>query len=262
MRKNILISVCTSILIFSCTNENTENRIAIPVDSAKTNTNPPVISSPPIIRDTISPHSITQSELPEGITFKGDLHQAYSWYDKNGRNILVLSTTSLNVKAKEFDTEENTKELIGKLYVIKSGVPELIWNLYEVQKKCVFDLTLDLVTTPDICDADNNGIDEVYILYKTSCRSDAYPSNMKLIAHEGKQKFALRGLMVFRFTDFPDTLFTNERELDLSKIPEEELKNTPMREYGCFENTNDFKNANDSILLHAKTYWRNNIMEN
>jgi hypothetical protein len=262
MERTLSILLFFNFLLFSCTRENNENAATSKTDTAKTNNTfaDPAI---PVIQDTISPHSITQSEIPPGVSFNGDLYNTYSWYDKNGRNILVLSTRSYSVTDKEFGGEEKTKELMAKLFVKRPGsTPELLWNLYDVQKKCLFDLTLDLVTSPDICDSDNNGVKEVYILYKTSCRSDAYPSDMKLIGHEGKQKFALRGLMVFRFNDFPDSLFTDDRELDLSKIPEAELKNTAMRNYGCYENANNLKNVNSAIMEHAKIYWRNNIMEN
>jgi hypothetical protein len=44
-----------------------------------------------------------------------------------------------------------------------------------------------------ITDLDGNGIAESTFLYKLGCRSDVSPDRLKLIMHEGKAKYALRG---------------------------------------------------------------------
>lgn len=262
----VIIAFCITGLLCSCSEDPKESIVTSGTDSIKQNTistgandnlQP---SAPP---DTISPRSITAGEIPAGISYKGDLEDVYTWYDKNGRNYLLLSIRTRTSEIKAFMEIETTKELFADLYVVKPGTkPQRLWKLYDSRDRCIFSLSLDFLARPDVCDVDSNGINEVYIAYKTSCRSDAYPSDMKVIVHEGKQKFALRGLMIFRTNDFPDSLFTPDREIDLSKIPEEELKNTLMRDFGCFENANDFVNATPAILEHAKTYWRDNSSEN
>ncbi len=47
--------------------------------------------------------------------------------------------------------------------------------------------------SPTITDLDDNGIAESTFLYKLRCRSDVSPVQLKLIMHQGKEKYALRG---------------------------------------------------------------------
>src|ERR1700740_1202564 len=129
----IIFSFSLTCLFFSCA-ENSKETSAVSTDSTKQNTSSVMANRGPqpyTPLDTISPHSITEDKFPSGISYKGDLESACTWYDKNGRNYLILSTKSFSVMDKEFGGEEHTKELMGKLMVIKPGkAPELLWNLY------------------------------------------------------------------------------------------------------------------------------------
>lgn len=213
-------------------------------------------------KDSTIPVSITQNEIPSTISFKGNsFYAAYKWYDKTGNNILVLSTSSLSTNNKEIGETENTMELFARLINLKDpDKPTIVWDMYDAEKKCIFDITCEFVDH-NVTDLDNDSLKEVMIMYKLCCRSDVSPATMKLIMREGKTKYALRGKMVFIIPDIPDSLFADTREIDLTKIPKEELEKTMLRDWGCYDNANDFKNA-PLFLDYAKQFWRDHSVEN
>lgn len=212
-------------------------------------------------KDPSVPVLISQSELPSYISFKGSFYSAYKWVDKTGQNLLVLSTSSLSTDNKDIGETENTIELFARLINLKDpNKPAIVWDMYDAEKKCVFDITCEFVDH-NVTDLDNDSVKEIMIMYKLCCRSDVSPATMKLIMHEGKTKYALRGKMVFIIPDIPDTLFGETREIDLTKISKEELEKTMFRDWGCYENANDFKNA-PVFLDYAKQFWRDHSVEN
>ena len=44
-----------------------------------------------------------------------------------------------------------------------------------------------------VTDLNNDGFGEVWLMYKTACRSDVSSSDMKIIMYQKQQKFAMRG---------------------------------------------------------------------
>lgn len=213
-------------------------------------------------KDSTIPVSITQNEIPANISFKGtSFYTAYKWYDKTGNNIMVLSTSSVSANNKEIGETENTIELFARLINLKDpNKPAIVWDMYDAEKKCIFDITCEFVDY-NVTDLDNDSVKEVMIMYKLCCRSDVSPATMKLIMREGKTKYALRGKMVFIIPDIPDSLFADTREIDLTKISKEEMEKTMFRDWGCYENANDFKNA-PVFLDYAKQFWRDHSVEN
>ena len=68
------------------------------------------------------------------------------------------------------------------------------WTLTDFERDCRFDLYAGFL--PDgltITDLDGDGLAESTLLYTLSCRSDVSPARLKLILHEGKAKYAIRG---------------------------------------------------------------------
>jgi hypothetical protein len=64
-------------------------------------------------------------------------------------------------------------------------------------KECEFDLILEYIKNSlSISDINNNGIAESVFLYKMACISDVSPMGYKLLMHEGKEKYAIRGTML------------------------------------------------------------------
>jgi len=60
---------------------------------------------------------------------------------------------------------------------------------------------------------DGNGIAESTFLYKLGCRSDVSPNRLKLIMHEGKAKYALRGETMVPTTD-PEKKLGGQKAID------------------------------------------------
>lgn len=248
-------------LIFAfsfCSDPKTADESEKQKDTLAVNTNS--VSSVPV-KDSTIPVSITQGDIPSYISFKGNFYSGYKWMDKTGQNLLILSTNSLTTDNKEIGEQENTMELFARLYNLSGPKPSVVWDLYDAEKKCIFDITCEFINC-NVSDLDNDSLKEVLVMYKLSCRSDVSPATMKLIMREGKTKYALRGKMVFIIPDIPDTLFAETREIDLSKISKEELANKMFRDWGCYENANDFKNAPPAFLEYAKQFWRDHSIEN
>ncbi len=253
-----------SLLLFilsSCSNSKSSEAVENKKDSTFINNSPAIKDKSS--KDSLTPVSLMQNELPENISFKGtSFYGAYKWYDKNGWNLLVLSTKTTSAKNKEIDEVENSAELFARQYNLKDPAkPVVTWDMYDAELKCIFDITCAFINT-EITDLDSNGTKETFIAYKTSCRSDVSPAIMKVIMHEGKKKYALRGKMIFIIPDVPDTLFPATREIDLSKISKTEIEKTMFRDWGCYENANDFKTAPPVFLNFAKQFWRDNSFEN
>lgn len=256
-----LLSILLLFILSFCSNSKSSEAIEKREDSAVTNNSPSMKDKSS--KDSLTPVSLLQNDLPANISFKGtSFNSAYKWFDKNGWNLLVLSTSTTSAKNKEIDEVENSAELFARLYNLKDPAkPVVAWDMYDAELKCIFDITCAFIDT-EITDQDSNGIKETFIAYKTSCRSDVSPAIMKVIMHEGKKKYALRGKMVFIIPDVPDTLFPKTREIDLSKISKEDIEKTMYRDWGCYENANDFKTAPRVFLDFAKQFWRDNSFEN
>lgn len=85
-------------------------------------------------------------------------------------------------------------ELHSYHYVKAKEHYTLLWKMSDFVKICALDL--DAAFLPNsltITDLDNNGVAESTFLYKLGCRSDVSPVRLKLLMHEGKKKYALRG---------------------------------------------------------------------
>jgi hypothetical protein len=139
--------------------------------------------------------------LPAEIRYKGEVVAGARWLDKNGENLLLLCKTGpvskpLPRSSKYYGFEEwgVTAELHGYHYVKAKEKFALLWKVFDSAKLCPFDLVATfLPNSLTITDLDGNGIAESTFLYKLGCRSDVSPVQLKLIMHEGKAKYALRG---------------------------------------------------------------------
>jgi hypothetical protein len=241
---------------YSCTSEikKADQTTSVKADTATYVPDKATISAAK--QDTTVPYSIsTMGLVDQGIKYKGNPIEAWKWYDKNGQNILLISMSKRIVKDM---ADESSAELFACHYLIKEK-PELLWDMYDAQWNCPFDLTAEFVGSPEITDLDNNGIMESFITYRLACRSDVSPAKMKIIVHQGKQKYGLRGYSILKVNDFPDSLFSEDRELDLSKVPAN--NGDLMQTWGRYENTDDFKNTPKAFLEYARELWSRNFVE-
>lgn len=144
--------------------------------------------------------------LPAEIRYKGKVVAGARWLDKNGENLLLLCETGSFKSPVPPHSKENpykewgrAAELHGYHYVKAREKFTPLWQLSDSVKICPFDLEAAfLPNSLTITDLDGNGIAESTFLYKIGCRSDVSPVHLKLIMHEGKEKYALRGETLVR----------------------------------------------------------------
>ena len=141
-----------------------------------------------------------KNDVPSEIIYSGKIITGKRWTDKNGENIIILTKTEpKRVKAKQPDFEDYVweSEIFAYQFVKTNDTFTQLWKINDFIKDCPFDLTLDFIPNSlSVTDLDKNGIAESTVLYKMACRSDVSPSDMKLIMHEGDNKYALRGTML------------------------------------------------------------------
>ena len=134
------------------------------------------------------------STIPSSLKeYKGKPVMGASWEDGNGENVIVITETEVTEKPGGIGTQLS-KELYGYHYIMNGDEAEELWKIQDFVKECEFDLTLEyLPESLTITDLNDNGIAESTFLYRLTCKSDVSPDDMKLMMHEGKNKYALRG---------------------------------------------------------------------
>ncbi len=141
-----------------------------------------------------------KKDIPSDIKYKGKVTGGARWKDSNGENLLIVTETEIqNGKDKE-GSDVSSKELFGYSYVINSSGSSLLWQINDFVKDCEFDLSLNYnLNSLTITDLNENGIGESTFFYRMSCKSDVSPDDLKLIMHEGKDKYALRGTTEIKY---------------------------------------------------------------
>lgn len=95
---------------------------------------------------------------------------------------------------KKSENEGRDAELFAYHYIISKKLTTQNWKIYDYIKDCPVDIEANFIkNTLKITDLNNDGIGEIWIMYKTVCHGDVSPSDMKIIMYQGKQKFAMRG---------------------------------------------------------------------
>jgi hypothetical protein len=131
-------------------------------------------------------------KLPGGIKYDGKVVTSAKWSDKNGENYIFVTETA----EKTQKGEERMKELFGYHFTVNSGEAKQIWKINDFIKDCPLDITLEYMPKSlSVTDLDKNGIAETTFLYRMSCRGDVSEDDMKLMMHEGDNKYAIRGSM-------------------------------------------------------------------
>jgi hypothetical protein len=146
--------------------------------------------------------SINPIYLPKDITYKGEILNTIKWIDNAGENVLILTETGgfHNDSSKYPDSSD--AEIYAYHYLIKEKKSILTWDLYDYVKDCEFDIYAAYVKkTLQITDLDNNGIGEVWLVYKMTCSADVSPSTMKIILFEGDKKHVMSGTSKVQFPD-------------------------------------------------------------
>lgn len=138
------------------------------------------------------------TSLTADLEFSGEVVDGAHWRDAMGENVLVMSQSgSIPSTSGDCLTDDGCEdaEVYAYHYIRDDeGNNTLLWKIIDYERDCPFDLYAGFI--PDslsITDLDSDGVAESTFLYKLVCRSDVSPAGLKLIMHEGQQKYAIRG---------------------------------------------------------------------
>ncbi len=189
----------------------------------------------------------------EEFEFKGSVESSYSWQDENGQNILINSIARTEVDGLPAAN-------LYSYHYIKNGAGEveLLRLVQDYEDVCDFDITMEFLGEPSITDLNNDNYAEVAIAYRKMCRSDVSECEMKVIMHDQKDKFGLRG---FQYIVFPDAEVETDYEYDLSKVNSSDDTPEWLDFRGRYKNAADFTSADPSYLETADSIWRANVFE-
>ncbi|MBL0737748.1 hypothetical protein JI750_12655 [Flavobacterium sp. GN10] len=185
MKKLIPILLLFNAFLVSCKQEANQ----VKIDSKSETAIEPKVQ-------TLQIEPIDSTQFPKLLKYEGFVKNAVRWKDKLGDNIVITTETGNYRNEKfqhEFD-EGGDAELFGYHFLVKNGQPVQTWKVYDYIQDCPVDIVASFVKDSfEITDLDNNGIAEIWLMYKTICHGDVSPCEMKIIMYEGKQKFAMRG---------------------------------------------------------------------
>lgn len=179
---------------------------------------------------------LSKSEIPKNIKVNGNFQSAITWKEKNGE-FLVILTESGNIEVPK--SEEGLMKAEIHAYCFQKNQQSYAqkWMVYDFEEPCPFDLDVKfLKNTLQITDLDQNGIAEIWLTYKLTCRSDVSPAQMKIIMYEGQKKYAMRGKTKVKLSEF-ETLG------------------------GEFKFDNAFVNGQSIFRTFAKNIWSKNVNE-
>jgi hypothetical protein len=131
------------------------------------------------------------SQLPKGITYKGEFKDGIRYFDKSGEHIVIITETG-EYRRNEYG---NDAELFAYNFAVnEDNTIKQIWKVYDFYQECPVDIAANFVeNTFQITDLNNDGIAEIWLVYIIGCKGDVSPWDMKIIMYEGNQKFAMRG---------------------------------------------------------------------
>ena len=257
-----LIPVLLAGALFSCTANTEKNDDKTPEkDAAKSQDTEMVKEDTYTVDLTMKP--IDKKDLMKSISYQGEFVSAHSFQDKLGMNIIVLSANPETIeKVQEYDDRETH---YGKVhayqYTVANDKATLLWDMHDEERQCDFDLSIGFIfETPSVTDLDENDLAEVAVVYGKACRSDMSPAAMKLIMHQGEEKYALRGIMQDVLPDHNDTISLDDLDYSAKEQNKDAENYDYMDSFGRYQNANDFKKLDKRILDHAKQLWQSASM--
>ena len=138
-------------------------------------------------------NKIDVNKIPKEIKYNGKIKSAITWNDKLGKNfVLTCETGEFETKNSENDGRDS--EIYAYHFILSKNIIKQNWKIYDYIKDCPVDIEASfLKNTLNITDLNNDGIGEIWIMYKIVCHGDVSPCEMKIIMYQGKQKLAMRG---------------------------------------------------------------------
>lgn len=136
------------------------------------------------------------NNIPSFIKVKGKVMNGVTWNDTYGEHFVVTTETDIYINP-DYSHEENEgadAELFAYHYIKQEGSIKRVWRVYDFIKDCPVEIEASFVkNTLHITDLDNDGIAEIWLMYRKVCHGDVSPLEMKIIMYEGTKKYAMRG---------------------------------------------------------------------
>lgn len=145
------------------------------------------------VEQDINFEKVTFREIPKFIKYDGKLKNVISWKDTNGKHYIITSETGIYTPKNSEDDGSNA-EIFAYHYILKNNTHKKVWKVYDFIKECPVEIEAKFrKNTLHVTDLDNDGIKEVWLMYRKVCHGDVSPLEMKIIMYEGVQKYAMRG---------------------------------------------------------------------
>lgn len=175
------------------------------------------------------------NKIPKFIKYSGKLKNVISWLDSMGEHYIITSETGIYTPENSQDDGSNA-EIFAYHYVVKNTKYERVWKVYDFIKECPVEIEAKFrKNTLHITDLNNNGVKEIWLMYRKVCHGDISPLEMKIIMYEGTQKYAMRGH-------------------NKVKISENEYSG------GDYKYDEKFINAPDSFRQFSQKMWNENVV--
>jgi hypothetical protein len=232
--KLVVIGSVVCLLSIGCSGENkTESKTEPkPQTEVKKDPKEPIIEE----KDTVVLEKTDAAFVKRNLKFKGKPVDFIKWKDVDGIHYVVTSETELIEKEDEYGEMSFNKDLTAYHYLETNGQYKEVWKISDNIRACPVDVTLNFIKkTLQVTDLNQNGIAEVWTMYRSACRGDVSPCTLYIIMYEGKQKYLMEG---------------NAR----SKLPE-----SPP-EGGNIYRKVGFKKG-DAFIDFANTMWKRNVDE-
>jgi hypothetical protein len=138
--------------------------------------------------------NLDTTNLPNGIKFLGNIKTAVRWTDKLGDNIVITTETGETINKTAPSDDFRDAALYAYHFIVGKDSTNLTWKVYDFIKECPLDMEANFIkNTFQVTDLNNDGVAEVWLMYKTVCHGDVSPCDMKIIMYQGQQKYAVRG---------------------------------------------------------------------
>lgn len=136
---------------------------------------------------------LKKTEIAKDMKYKGEFKDAVQYADNEGTHTVI--TTEAMTASPADDNESVYTGYLHAFSFLKTGNTVVqSWQMSDMAGPCGADQDTKFRSgSLDVTDLDQNGICEVWLIYRVSCRDYQSPSPMKVIMHEGIKKFAMRG---------------------------------------------------------------------
>ena len=145
----------------------------------------------------ITAFTFLEQPLPAEIKFEGKQKEVRKWEDAECKHLLLLTETGVHINKKlQHENEGEDAELYAYhyLYDATSKKYRQVWRIYDYINDCNLDINVGFVPkATTYTDLNNNGIPEIWVVYRLQCTGDVSPPDMKIIMYEGNAKYAVRG---------------------------------------------------------------------